>query len=127
MFTLAKVDEKIANETAPLQSEIDKAIQDRDVIRAQLETVTKERDAQTQNVAALQATLDSLHPATNADAVPIASIVEPIAWNNRLLFYSSGDKTIKYIVLYGTNNGSGAEQLKSATLSSEITGEMRNF
>lgn len=53
--------------------------------------------------------------------------MEPITWSDRLLFYPDGDKTIKYIVLYGTNNGSGAEQLKSATLSSEITGETRDF
>ncbi len=127
LFTQAQVDEKIANATFSIRAERDKLIQGRDVTRAQLQTVTKERDAQTQKIAGLQATLGSPRPASDTDAVPIASIVDPITWNNRLLFYSGGDKTIKYIVLYGTNNGSGAEQLKSATLSSEITGETRDF
>jgi len=112
---------------APVRAERDKAIQERDAARAQLAAMTKERDAQTQTIAALQAKLDSLRFASNTDMAPIASIVEPIAWNNRLLFYSGGDRTIKYIVLYGTSNGSVAEQLKSATLSSEITGETRHF
>jgi hypothetical protein len=112
---------------APVRAERDKAIQERDAARAQLEAVTKERDAQTQIISALQTKLDSLRFPANTDMAPIASIVEPIGWNNRLLFYSGGDRAIKYVVLYGTNKGSNAEQLKSATLSSEITGETRHF
>lgn len=65
-----------------------------------------------------------LTPSSEANTGPST---EPIAWSSRLLFYPDGDKKIRYIVLYGTNNGSTTEQLKTATLSSYLTGDMRDF
>lgn len=112
---------------AQLRAERDNAFAQRDEALAKLATVTKERDEQKQMIAALQIKNDSLRFGQNTDKTPTASIPEPITWSNRLLFYSGGDKTIKYIVLYGTNNGYTPQQLKTATLSSDITGETRRF
>jgi hypothetical protein len=108
--------------TATIRAERDRAIQERDDARGELAAVTKQRDAQSQMVAALQAKLNSLR-SDNKDAAR----VDAIRWIDRLLFYSGGDKTIKYIVLYGSNDGREAQKLKSATLSSMITGAARSF
>ena len=113
--------------TAQLRAERDNAFAQRDDALAKLATMTKERDEQKQMIAALQAKNYFCDFSQNTDKTPTASIPEPITWSNRLLFYSGGDKTIKYIVLYGTNNGYAPQQLKTATLSSDITGETRSF
>jgi hypothetical protein len=106
---------------APVRAQRDKALAD-------LAAVTKERDAQVQMIDALNKTLNSVRLTTNTETTPAANIVEPIAWNSRLSFYSGGaEKTIRYAVLYGVNTGSADEQLESATLTSEVTGESRHF
>jgi hypothetical protein len=112
---------------APIREERDRAIKERDATRTQLESVTKDRNEQKQMIAALQTRLDSLRFGANTDMTQAVTATEPMMWTNRIFFYSDGDKKIKYIVMYGTNNGSMTEQLKTATLSSDITGETRSF